>query len=216
MGKYISKRPRHAACGILVHRPGIEPGPPAVGVQSLNHWTARASVHAMRNKGNKKAGSVPTRIGIHFRNKGGHVGGPNLCCLLSAKTALVSLALRTVPASLVCGLPACRGRSQQAAEAPLRQCPRTGMISFSPGLSLAGGTVASWPLGGTVVSIVRSTSLCSYIPAIEAGGGEKERIKYSSLFLLPPAALRLTSQPFPPRHSCSMQPKGHYILFNLT
>ncbi|KAM9043376.1 uncharacterized protein AAG666_006460 isoform 8-T26 [Megaptera novaeangliae] len=92
MGKYISKRPRHAACGILVHRPGIEPGPPAVGVQSLNHWTARASVHAMRNKGNKKisfpfrspqsteqsflcytAGSVPTRIGIHFRNKGGHV-----------------------------------------------------------------------------------------------------------------------------------------------
>ncbi|KAM9043353.1 uncharacterized protein AAG666_006460 isoform 3-T15 [Megaptera novaeangliae] len=189
----------------------------------------------MRNKGNKKisfpfrspqsteqsflcytAGSVPTRIGIHFRNKGGHVGGPNLCCLLSAKTALVSLALRTVPASLVCGLPACRGRSQQAAEAPLRQCPRTGMISFSPGLSLAGGTVASWPLGGTVVSIVRSTSLCSYIPAIEAGGGEKERIKYSSLFLLPPAALRLTSQPFPPRHSCSMQPKGHYILFNLT
>ncbi|KAM9043377.1 uncharacterized protein AAG666_006460 isoform 9-T27 [Megaptera novaeangliae] len=91
MGKYISKRPRHAACGILVHRPGIEPGPPAVGVQSLNHWTARASVHAMRNKGNKKisfpfrspqsteqsflcytAGSVPTRIGIHFRNKGGH------------------------------------------------------------------------------------------------------------------------------------------------
>lgn len=107
-----------------------------------------------------------------------------------------------------------RGSSQQAEEASLRQCPRPGIISFSAGLSLAGGTVASWPLGGTVVSIVRSTSLCSCIPAIEAGGGKK-RIKYSSLFLLPPAALRLTSQPFSPRHSCSMQPKGHYILFNL-
>ena len=29
------------ACGILVPRPGIEPVPPAVEVQSLNHWTAR-------------------------------------------------------------------------------------------------------------------------------------------------------------------------------
>ena len=30
-----------AACGILVHRRGIEPMPPAVEAQSLNHWTAR-------------------------------------------------------------------------------------------------------------------------------------------------------------------------------
>ena len=29
------------ACGILVPRPGIEPGPSAVRVQSPNHWTAR-------------------------------------------------------------------------------------------------------------------------------------------------------------------------------
>ena len=29
------------ACGILVSRPGIEPGPPAVRAQSPNHWTAR-------------------------------------------------------------------------------------------------------------------------------------------------------------------------------
>ena len=28
-------------CGILVPRPGIEPGPPAVEAWSLNHWTAR-------------------------------------------------------------------------------------------------------------------------------------------------------------------------------
>lgn len=28
------------ACGILVPRVGIEPGPPAVGVQSPNHWEA--------------------------------------------------------------------------------------------------------------------------------------------------------------------------------
>ena len=31
----------HAACGILVPRPGIEPGPPAVEAWSPNHWTAR-------------------------------------------------------------------------------------------------------------------------------------------------------------------------------
>ena len=29
------------ACGILVPQPGIEPAPPAVEAQSLNHWTAR-------------------------------------------------------------------------------------------------------------------------------------------------------------------------------
>ena len=31
----------HVACGILFPRPGIEPSPPAVEVQSLNHWIAR-------------------------------------------------------------------------------------------------------------------------------------------------------------------------------
>ena len=31
----------HMACGILVPRPGIEPGPSAVRVWSPNHWTAR-------------------------------------------------------------------------------------------------------------------------------------------------------------------------------
>ena len=29
------------ACGILVPQPGMEPAPPAVEVQSLNHWTTR-------------------------------------------------------------------------------------------------------------------------------------------------------------------------------
>ena len=33
--------PCHAACGILVPRPGIEPAPPSLEAQSLNHWTAR-------------------------------------------------------------------------------------------------------------------------------------------------------------------------------
>ena len=32
--------PCHAACGILV-QPGIKPMPPALGAQSLNHWTTR-------------------------------------------------------------------------------------------------------------------------------------------------------------------------------
>ena len=31
----------HVACGILVSRPGIEPGPPVVEVWGLNHWTTR-------------------------------------------------------------------------------------------------------------------------------------------------------------------------------
>ena len=30
-----------AACGILVPRPGIEPAPPALEAQSLNHWTTK-------------------------------------------------------------------------------------------------------------------------------------------------------------------------------
>ena len=33
--------PHHVACGILVPQPGIKPVPPALGVQSLNHWTSR-------------------------------------------------------------------------------------------------------------------------------------------------------------------------------
>ena len=32
---------RCTACGLLVPRPGIEPGPLAVRAQSPNHWTAR-------------------------------------------------------------------------------------------------------------------------------------------------------------------------------
>ena len=31
----------HAACEILVPQPGIEPTPPALEAQSLNHWTTR-------------------------------------------------------------------------------------------------------------------------------------------------------------------------------
>ena len=34
-----------SACGILVLRPGIEPMLPALGVQSLNHWTTREVPH---------------------------------------------------------------------------------------------------------------------------------------------------------------------------
>ena len=28
-------------CGILVPRPGMEPGPPVLGAQCLSHWTTR-------------------------------------------------------------------------------------------------------------------------------------------------------------------------------
>ena len=35
----------HAACGILVRWPGIEPMPSAVGAWRLNHWTTRELLH---------------------------------------------------------------------------------------------------------------------------------------------------------------------------
>ena len=37
-----------AACLILVPQPGIKPVPPALGVQSLNHWSIR-EVHVIEN-----------------------------------------------------------------------------------------------------------------------------------------------------------------------
>ena len=40
-----------AACGILVSRPGIEPGPSAVKVQHPNHWTTRGFPLIMNNFG---------------------------------------------------------------------------------------------------------------------------------------------------------------------
>ena len=38
----------HAACGILVPQPGIEPRPPAVEARSLNHWTTGEIPRACR------------------------------------------------------------------------------------------------------------------------------------------------------------------------
>ena len=38
--------PHHAACGILVPGPGVEPGPSSVRAQSPNHWTAREVPHS--------------------------------------------------------------------------------------------------------------------------------------------------------------------------
>ena len=54
--------PCRMACRILVPRPGIEPVPPAVEVQSLNHWTAR-EVLAKPN-----LLSVPSRVHIYIQN----------------------------------------------------------------------------------------------------------------------------------------------------
>ena len=34
-------QPHHQACGILVPWPGMEPAPPALELQSLNHWPTR-------------------------------------------------------------------------------------------------------------------------------------------------------------------------------
>ena len=38
---YLFIWPQHAACGILLPRPGIEPQPSAVKAWSPNHWTTR-------------------------------------------------------------------------------------------------------------------------------------------------------------------------------
>ena len=38
---YLFIWPYHAACGILVPQPGIEPGPLTVKTRSPNHWTTR-------------------------------------------------------------------------------------------------------------------------------------------------------------------------------
>ena len=37
--------PCRVTCGISVSRPGIEPRPPALGAQSLNHWTTREALY---------------------------------------------------------------------------------------------------------------------------------------------------------------------------
>ena len=40
---FIYLAPQDLSCGMqdLVPQPGIEPGPPALGAQSLSHWTTR-------------------------------------------------------------------------------------------------------------------------------------------------------------------------------
>lgn len=91
-----------------------------------------------------------------------HPGGATVCCLMSAKQALVSLALQAVPPSLVCALRA-KQPSSPAKEASLWLWQEAGVISFSP----SGRNISSWPLGGTVVSICkRRCTLSRYITAI--------------------------------------------------
>lgn len=109
-----------------------------------------------------------------------HSGGAALCCMLSAKTALASLALQAAPPSLVCdrSLLGEAGVEPSGRKVPkLRQCQGTGVICFSTGLSRAGGTVTtSWPLGGAVAPTVRST--CSYILIyLRWREGEKKNIE---------------------------------------
>ena len=54
----------HRACGILVPRPGVAPGPSAVEVQSLNHWTARkVSHHCLLGAGDLLSSFMGPQIG---------------------------------------------------------------------------------------------------------------------------------------------------------
>ena len=38
--------PPHGTWDLVVPQPGIEPGPPALGAQRLNHWTTREVLRA--------------------------------------------------------------------------------------------------------------------------------------------------------------------------
>ena len=93
-----------------------------------------------------------------------------------SKDSPVSLALQTVPPSLVYALPLNQS-SSLTREASLRRWQGTGITSFSLGLAGAGRTIAFWPLGGTVVSIVRGSVLwldTSQLFKMEGRGGKNK------------------------------------------
>ena len=84
------------SCGTwdLVPRPGIEPRPPVLGVQSLNHWTTRESHIPPISIGLK---SVSPYIYIHvYPYICIYISGPSLCedlgtdCLLTFETLKLS------------------------------------------------------------------------------------------------------------------------------
>ena len=58
------------ACGILVPRPGIEPGPSAVKAWSPNHWTARELPYFLFLMHEKKlSGKILIRKIIHVEEE---------------------------------------------------------------------------------------------------------------------------------------------------
>ena len=48
----------HVACGILVLRPGIEPMPPTMEVQSLSHRTTKEVQYELKKKKRKVEGKT--------------------------------------------------------------------------------------------------------------------------------------------------------------
>ena len=55
--------PHHAACGILVPQPGIEPESPALEVRSLNQWTTREVRNILKtHKSHSCAGQPDTML----------------------------------------------------------------------------------------------------------------------------------------------------------
>ena len=58
----------HAACGILVPRPEIEPEPPELEARSLNHWTAKEVPRESMNweSADLTFGSYLTSLSLHF------------------------------------------------------------------------------------------------------------------------------------------------------
>ena len=59
----------HVACGILVPRPEIEPVPPALESQSLNHWTPREVPPSYSRYFSVSSRIVfINRVDVHFNN----------------------------------------------------------------------------------------------------------------------------------------------------
>ena len=94
----------HAACGILVPRPGIEPGSSAMEARSLNLWTARDAPEMYSHC--LEAGSPKSRCRQGCGFSGGSQGE---CCpplpapgrsLARGRTTPVSASVSTWPSSL--------------------------------------------------------------------------------------------------------------------
>ena len=115
---FLSFWPCHAVCEILVPRPGIEPAPPAVGVQVFNHWTTREvpgpSAFVIRDTGGDQSGRTRTNDGSFH--------GP--ATFLSKRVTLKISSQGWVPRTSCTPTPTLQSGPQQAAGTSLNMSVR--------------------------------------------------------------------------------------------